>query len=88
MSIFLLAQTNLSDTAKIVAKLSSLFPDDHYAAGGGSWLISADETAKGLSEKLGIVDGEISSVIIAEIASYHGRADPDIWSWIKDKWEG
>ena len=88
MSIFLLAQTNLVDTAKIAEKLSELFPDAHYVAGGGAWLVSADETAKGLSEKLGVVDGEITSVIIAEVGSYHGRADPAVWSWIKDKWEG
>ena len=88
MAIFLLAQTNSAYTGQIAKKLQSLFPNDHYVAGGGTWLISSEETAKGLSEKLGVSGGEIASVIIVEVGSYHGRADPAIWSWIKDKWEG
>jgi hypothetical protein len=88
MAIFLLSQTSLVDTAKLADKLQALFPDEHYMAGAGAWLVSAEGTAQNLSQELGISEGEITSVIVAEIASYHGRADPAIWSWIKDKWEG
>ena len=88
MAIFVLVQTDLSNSAKLSKKVFELYGEDNYSLSTGSWLISADETAKGISEKLGILDGEITSVVIVEMASYHGRADPAIWSWIKDKREG
>lgn len=88
MAIFLLAQTSLVDTSKLAKKLQKMFPDEHYVAGAGAWLVSTEGTAQNLSQELGISEGEITSVIVAEISSYHGRADPAIWSWIKEKWEG
>lgn len=88
MAIFLLAQTDLANTVELKDRLENLYPNDHYDMGLASWLVSTDDTAEGLSTKLGIKDGEITSVVIAEVASYHGRANPAIWSWVKDKWEG
>lgn len=88
MSIFLLVQTDLDDAVKLSKKILETFPNDNYSLSNGSWLVSAEGTAEGISVKLGVKEGLISSVVIAEIASYHGRANPAIWSWIKDKWEG
>lgn len=88
MSIFLLAQTSNYNTKKISEKINELFADDFYDLGAGSWLISADDTAQGISNKMGFVDGVLNGAVIVEIASYHGRANPAVWSWIKDKWGG
>ena len=88
MSIFALIQTELSDSAKLSKKIFELYGEDNYELSDGSWLVSTDDTAEGLSIKLGIKEGLIKSVVIIEAASYHGRANPAIWSWIKGKWEG
>jgi len=46
--------------------------------------------------KLGLVksidepdaDPILGSAVVIEAASYFGRANPAIWSWIKTHWEG
>lgn len=88
MSIFPLAKTRRENFAAVDEQLQEVFPDDYYSMRNGSWLVSTEGTAKGLSRKLGISDGDITAVIVVEVDSYHVRADPAIWSWIKDKWEG
>lgn len=88
MAIFILVQTDLADTEQLSQKIFELYGQDNYSLSTGSWLISTDDTAEGVSIKLGIKEGLIKSVVIVEAASYHGRANPAIWSWIKDKWEG
>ena len=64
------------------------YPDDTYDLGNGAWLISDSVTAKEVSDKIGISDGTNGSAVVIEAASYFGRANPAIWSWIKAKWEG
>lgn len=64
------------------------FPATNYDLGDGAWLVAAPTTAQELSEKLGITSGINGSGIIVEVASYFGRANPAIWTWIKANWEG
>ena len=53
-----------------------------------AWLISDNATARSISEKLGINSGEGGiSAIVTTMADYFGRAEPDLWSWIKVQWE-
>lgn len=71
------------------AKLNETFPDNVYDLGGlGAWLVSAQGTAKDVSDAVGITTGAAGSAIVVEVASYYGRANPAIWSWVKVKWEG
>lgn len=70
------------------AKLNETLPDSVYDLGGGAWLVSAQGTAKEVSDTVGITTGEAGSAIVVEVASYFGRANPAIWSWVKVKWEG
>ena len=64
------------------------YPVSHYDLGADSWLVAAPTTAQDLSEKLEITSGINGAAVIAEVASYFGRANPAIWSWIKANWEG
>ena len=55
--------------------------------GGAGWLISAKATAKDVSDKLQITDGTSGAALIIEMASYFGRANRAIWTWIKNNLE-
>jgi hypothetical protein len=54
---------------------------------GTAWLVAHSGSAQELSGKLGITDGSNGPGLVFEIGSYYGRANPDIWAWIKAKWE-
>ncbi len=53
-----------------------------------AWLVAADVTAQSLSETLNINSGEGGiSALVTTMSDYFGRAEPDLWSWIKVQWE-
>lgn len=64
------------------------YPNANYDLGADAWLVAAPSTAQEVSEKLGITSGINGSAVVVEVASYFGRANPAIWSWIKANWEG
>ena len=88
MSIFMIVEVNSTPRDVLGKKIIETYPDEHYSLEGGNWLVSDSTTAKAISDKLGLTEGEAGSAVIVEAASYYGRANPAIWSWIKDKWEG
>lgn len=88
MAIFLIIKQASADQAVLGLAISSTYPDDTYELGDGAWLVSDSATAQGVSDKIGITRGEVGSALIVEAASYYGRANPAIWSWIKEKWGG
>ena len=47
----------------------------------------AKGTAQELSATLGVTSGTNGAALILEVASYFGRANPNIWSWVKAKME-
>ncbi len=49
--------------------------------------MAARGAAKEVSDTLGITDGAAGAALVFEVASYFGRANPNIWSWIKDNWD-
>lgn len=49
--------------------------------------MASSGTAEELSNKLGITDGASGPAIVADISAYYGRASPNVWAWIKEKWE-
>jgi hypothetical protein len=53
-----------------------------------AWLVSDDAPARSVSEKLGINAGEGGiSALVTSVGDYFGRAEPELWSWIKLQWE-
>lgn len=88
MTIFVVIQQADAGPPRLESALKSAYPDDMYNLGHGAWLVSDNGTAIDISNKLKITDGEAGSALVIETASYYGRANPAIWSWIKSKWEG
>jgi hypothetical protein len=78
----LFAVIGMGGLERLRRSLQEQFPDDHYDLGDGTWLIVARETAKSLSDKLGVSDGPSGSAIVLLVSNYYGRAKTDIWEWI------
>lgn len=72
----------------LTASVQRHFPGANYQLDGGhGWLVAARATAQQVSDTLGITDGTTGAALVIEVASYFGRANPNIWTWIKDNWE-
>lgn len=68
--------------------IRKLFPEAHFAlANDAAWLVSSNQTAKQVSDAIGLTDGTSGAGVIVEVASYFGRANPSIWNWIKTNWD-
>jgi hypothetical protein len=53
-----------------------------------AWLVADDSPARNVSEKLGINTGDGGiSALVTTVADYFGRAEPELWAWIKLQWE-
>jgi hypothetical protein len=88
MAIFAVIQQPSANSARLGPKVLSAFPT-HLSIGSGVWLVAAAGTAQDVSTKLEILPTEQNgAAVVLEVASYFGRANPAIWSWIKTNWEG
>jgi hypothetical protein len=88
MTVFLVLQQSGLNSQKLSEAVAKAYPNDTYALGNNGWIVSGTGTAQEVSDKIGISGGENGSGIVVEIASYYGRTNPAVWSWIKNKWEG
>lgn len=88
MSIFVvIQQTPTGPSGSLVGAIhASGLPK--YPLQDDVWLLSRVGTARDLCVALGIEGGENGTAVVTEVASYFGRANPAIWSWIKTNWEG
>jgi hypothetical protein len=88
MTIFAVIPQPNVNSDKLGAAIAEAYPNDNYLLDGGhGWLVSAKGTPKQVSDALKITDGVSGAAVIVEVASYFGRANPNIWNWIKEKWE-
>ena len=66
--------------------ISLSYPHDSLKIRSGQWLVAAPSTAKEVSDKLQITDGQNGAAVVVNVASYFGRAEPTVWEWIRTKW--
>lgn len=72
----------------LAAAIRQHFDKANYQLDGDrGWLVAGKATAREVSDTLGITDGTAEAALVVEVASYFGRANPGIWTWIKDNWE-
>ncbi len=78
---------------KVVNAIKAAYPNDHLPINEYQWLVSATGTAIDVSAKLGIFDPKspgaapIGNAVIFSTNGYFGRAQTNIWEWIKAKLE-
>lgn len=89
MAIFAVIQTPGENGEKLANAVARAYPDAFYTLKPEVWLVSGQGTAQDVSNKLGISPGGVNgSGLVVEAASYYGRANPAVWTWIKNYWEG
>lgn len=95
MPIYLL--TPLADNQDQAAQLviKHVAQANRYQLPNGSgWLIFYPGTSVELSNFLGItgfaegMHPSLTSVLITSVGSYYGRAQTDMWEWLKTRFEG
>ena len=89
MAVFVIIPQLNPNSEKLAAVVAGAFSGDsiHPLDDDKGWLVSAEGTAQQLSEKLGVTSGVNGAAVILEVAAYFGRANPNIWSWLKLKFE-
>jgi hypothetical protein len=88
MPVFAVIPQPNPNSAKLPGAVTANFANEYLQLENEKgWLISAKGTAQELSAKLGVTSGDNGAALILEIASYFGRANPNIWSWVKAKME-
>lgn len=90
MQIHLILGLNGPESLKTLGKnIADMYPSrNRKLRDRPAWLVSDDDTAQSVSEKLGINAGEGGiSALVTTMADYFGRAEPDLWQWIKVQWE-
>lgn len=87
MGVFVIISPQLNNT-KLEAEIKKQYANDYYKIYDNQWLICAGGTSKVLSQKLNInEDNGTGPGIVFSIANYWGRANPEIWEWLKEKME-
>lgn len=86
MTIFAIVHQPGADVQTLGAAVKATYPLHHYDLGEGAWLVAARGTAKDISDRLLISDGPNGPALVIELASYFGRANPAIWTWITANW--
>jgi hypothetical protein len=88
MTIFAIINQTVPRTPKLAEAIAQKFGDKIYKIDGDmGWLVAANQTAQQISDGIGITDGSNGAAIVFEVGSYFGRANPNIWTWIKLNWE-
>lgn len=85
MSIFAVNFTK--ENEELAQAIKTLFPEDHHEINSKAWLVAFQGTPKELSGKLEISEGRQHGGVVLQVSAYYGRASPNLWSWIKAKWE-
>lgn len=89
MAIFAIIRQPSMTSDRLDAAIVRTYGSAIYQTGPDSWLVSDSGTAVDVANKIKITpDGEAGSALVVEVASYYGRSNPALWSWIKANWEG
>lgn len=87
MTLFAIIQQPGANAERLSGAIAAAYPEAKYDLASGAWIVSDIATAKEISDKVGISEGTNGSGVVLEVASYFGRANPAIWSWMKSKLE-
>jgi hypothetical protein len=82
----ILGQSNFD---QIGAALASKYTGEYLQLAHGQWLLAAPgKTTKEISDALGISsESSIGTAVIVAFSNYYGRANPQIWEWLKSRLE-
>jgi hypothetical protein len=65
------------------ASISDKFQNLSFKLASGEWFVSYDGTSRQLSDFIGITVPPNAPAIVLNFSGYWGRANPDVWEWLK-----
>jgi hypothetical protein len=74
-----------TENARLDAAMTASFPGNYLKVGPGQYLVAGKGTAIDVSNALGITDGTNGSGIVLSTSSYYGRAENNVWEWMRVK---
>lgn len=85
MPIFaVIAKTNADAVRQ---RVKEQFADSLYELKSDTWIIDVNTTSTDLADKLGIRnEPAIGSGLVVAMSGYAGRAENDLWEWLKVHW--
>jgi hypothetical protein len=82
----LFAVVSPADNTILGVKVVAAFPTTHFIVSNHHWLIVANGmTAQEVGISLGLDGTAVGAGIVYATANYWGRANPQIWEWIRAK---
>ncbi len=86
MSVFVIISQQPSNPG-LQAAIKEKYPNDHYELYPNQWLVRGEKTSPEIAEELGITKEIPDTAIVFSVSSYWGRTNPNVWEWLKVKWE-
>lgn len=81
MQTFIVVAKSNSAAAKAVIEA---MPDgSYYEFKSDTWFVQMEGTTQEVAKSLGFISGESGSGVVVPVANYSGRADADMWEWLK-----
>lgn len=91
MAVFSIIATMNAEAVLSAAKKA--YGLDFYKLSDDACLVAGSGSPIDVSKKIGLVDPDgkntrLGSAVVTSVGSYYGVASPDIWEWMKSKWQG
>ena len=74
-----------ADRPDLGERVRSVYGENSRRVAPGQWLVAANDTPQGVSNRLDVSDGAFGRVMVANVAQYWGWHDKEMWSWINLK---
>lgn len=87
MFVYLVITPTSPAPPAVESAVAKLFRDNFYKHSPHSWFVASKKTAKAISDELGFTEGKVGTGIVMALGDYYGRANRDMWAWIKTKLE-
>jgi hypothetical protein len=69
-------------------RIVEIFPRDHLRFGQTAWFVASPNTAREISDSIGIKKDQFSDTIVVECRPiYWGMAATTLWQWLKSSFE-
>jgi hypothetical protein len=75
----------ISDNQPLTAAIATHYPNNSFLQATPDarlYFVSDAGTAKDVSDKIGVSDGALGSVVVLAVSGYFGRAPMNVWEWI------
>jgi hypothetical protein len=87
MAVFAVIAVPPKEVEKLGAAITEAFGATNLRLSDDNWLISTAGTAQEISDKLQIPKGVVGSAVVVGVSGYFGRANPNVWAWLKTHME-